>query len=252
MRPIDADKIVFHYGGLSQISPMDFAGTAEYFSNQIKEVPELDYDELVPRGVWIDKGWDGDFSFQIDWRGNCWRVFECSLCGKESRSPSPYCQHCGAKMSCEDTIRKRQMVTPFENDPFSMVWAAFKNLYPDKECEVFWDQHQKDEHEEEYGFTSFPVDGSDPQVIIFAEHPVNTQTETFAHELAHVAVGPEHEHDEVWKAAFDAIFNEYNRLGDSMFEGENEKSSGEEGNYEESSKVPLDRSGEADDKPEGE
>ena len=64
---------------------------------------------------------------------------------------------------------------------------------------------------------TFPTDGSTPQVLVFAEHPVNIQTETFAHELAHVAVGPEHEHDEVWEAAFDAIFKEYNRLGDLMF-----------------------------------
>ena len=119
------------------------------------------------------------------------------------------------KRTAEDLLRQR--ATPFENDPFSMVWIAFKNLYPDKECEVFWDQHQEDEHKEEYGFTSFPTDGSTPQVLVFAEHPVNIQTETFAHELAHVAVGPEHEHDEVWEVAFDAIFKEYNRLGDLMF-----------------------------------
>lgn len=111
----------------------------------------------------------------------------------------------------------RQRVTPFVNDPFSMVWIAFKNLYPDKECEVFWDQHQEDEHKEEYGFTTFPYDGSTPQVLLYAEHPVNIQTETFAHELAHVAVGPEHEHDDEWEAAFNAIFKEYNRLGDCMF-----------------------------------
>lgn len=119
------------------------------------------------------------------------------------------------KRTAEDLLRQR--ATPFENDPFSMVWIAFKNLYPDKECEVFWDQHQEDEHKEEYGFTSFPTDGSTPQVLVFAEHPVNIQTETFARELAHVAVGPEHEHDEVWEVAFDAIFKEYNRLGDLMF-----------------------------------
>jgi len=52
----------------------------------------------TPCGRWIDKGWDGDFSFRIDGRGNCWRVFECSACGKQSRSPSAYCPHCGAKM----------------------------------------------------------------------------------------------------------------------------------------------------------
>lgn len=119
------------------------------------------------------------------------------------------------KRTADELLRQR--VTPFENDPFSMVWVAFKNLHPDKECEVFWDQHQEDEHREEYGFTNFPSDGSTPQVFVYAEHPVNIQTETFAHELAHVAVGPEHEHDEVWEAAFDAIFKEYNRLGDLMF-----------------------------------
>lgn len=123
----------------------------------------------------------------------------------------------------------RQRATPFENDPFSMVWVAFKNLYPDKECEVFWDQHQEDEHEKEYGFTNFPTDGSTPQVLVFAEHPVNTQTETFAHELAHVAVGPEHEHDEVWEAAFDAIFKEYNRLGDLLFAKPEDEETAEDG-----------------------
>lgn len=119
------------------------------------------------------------------------------------------------KRTAEELLRQR--ATPFENDPFSMVWIAFKNLYPNKECEVFWDQHQEDEHKEEYGFANFPTDGSTPQVLVFAEHPVNIQIETFAHELAHVAVGPEHEHDEVWEAAFDAIFKEYNCLGDLMF-----------------------------------
>ena len=41
--------------------------------------------------------------------------------------------------------------------------------------------------------------------------------ETLAHELAHVAVGVEHEHDAVWEEAFDKIFAEYNRLGEEMF-----------------------------------
>ena len=126
----------------------------------------------------------------------------------------------------------QQMATPFENDPFSMVWVAFKNLYPDKECEVFWDQHQEDQHSEEYGFTHFPDDGSTPQVFVFAEHPVNVQTETLAHELAHVAVGPEHEHDEVWEATFDAIFKEYNRLGDLRFSGTADQNMGEDAHNE--------------------
>ena len=41
--------------------------------------------------------------------------------------------------------------------------------------------------------------------------------EVLAHELAHVAVGIEHDHDEVWQEAFDKIFEEYNRIGNQMF-----------------------------------
>ena len=29
----------------------------------------------------------------------------------------------------------KRMESPFLNDPFSLVWEAFHNLYPDKECE---------------------------------------------------------------------------------------------------------------------
>ena len=123
----------------------------------------------------------------------------------------------------------KSMKNPFVNDPYAMVWMAFKRLYPDKECQVWWDMHQNDEHDEEYGFTHFPNDGSTPSVFAYAEYPVNIQVETLAHELAHVAVGPEHEHDDTWRAAFDAIFAEYNRIGDEMFgkPAEEEQESGE-------------------------
>lgn len=42
---------------------------------------------------------------------------------------------------------------------------------------------------------------------------LRTQSKSLAHELAHVAVGVEHDHDEVWQEAFDKIFEEYNRIG---------------------------------------
>lgn len=41
-----------------------------------------------------------------------------------------------------------------------------------------------------------------------------------AHELAHVAVGYEAGHDESWEAAYEAIRVEYDRIGDEMFEME--------------------------------
>ena len=105
------------------------------------------------------------------------------------------------------------MESPFANDPFSMVWTAFRNLYPIKACECWYDQHNDDKHKEEYGFTEFYEDGTSPTVVVFAEHSISIQVETLAHELAHVAVGIEHDHDEVWETAFEAIFQEYNRIG---------------------------------------
>ena len=113
---------------------------------------------------------------------------------------------------------------PFKNDPFALVWLAYKNLY-NKPCEVWWDVHEYTGNDEVFGQTIFPDDGGVPQVFIYADHPVNVQTETFGHELAHIAVGEEHDHDEVWEAAFDAIFNEYNRICEEMFpkkDGEND------------------------------
>ena len=52
-------------------------------------------------GHWIDKGWDGDWAWQIDGRGNCWRLIECSECGKRVLAESNYCPNCGAKMKGE-------------------------------------------------------------------------------------------------------------------------------------------------------
>ena len=108
------------------------------------------------------------------------------------------------------------MESPFINDPFAMVWMAYKKLY-DKPCEVAFDSKEFYGEDAGYGVTIFPDDGSAPQVAIFTEFPIVEQVEVLAHELAHVAVGIEHDHDDVWKDAFDAIFEEYNAIGNSMF-----------------------------------
>ena len=52
-------------------------------------------------GHWIDKGWSGDWAWQTDGRGNCWRVIVCSECGKSVSVESNYCPHCGVKMKGE-------------------------------------------------------------------------------------------------------------------------------------------------------
>ena len=110
------------------------------------------------------------------------------------------------------------MKTPFINDPFALVWKAFKNLYPDKDCEMWWDSEIRDSESgiPALGMTDFGVDGL-VSVFIKPSLSVVDATEVLAHELAHVAVGVEQDHNEVWETAFDAIFREYNRIGGEMF-----------------------------------
>ena len=110
------------------------------------------------------------------------------------------------------------MITPFKNDIFSMIWQAFKNLYPDKDCECFWDDQIRDEEDGTtvYGLTDFS-DNGEVTVFVKPSLTVTDAAEIFAHELAHVAVGLEHDHDFVWEKSFDDIFTEYNRIGDKMF-----------------------------------
>ena len=112
------------------------------------------------------------------------------------------------------------METPFKNDMFALIWMAFKNLYPEKECECFWEPAiREDENGNEvFGLTDFGDDGT---VVVFVRPDLEVAVagEILAHELAHVAVGVEHEHDAVWEEAFAAIFAEYNRIGDEMFGG---------------------------------
>ena len=56
----------------------------------------------VRHGRWIDKGWDGDFSWKIDGRGSCWKVYECSECQCKTSAKTDYCPNCGARMGKED------------------------------------------------------------------------------------------------------------------------------------------------------
>ena len=105
------------------------------------------------------------------------------------------------------------MTNPFLNDPLSVVWEAFKNLYPDKDCLCQWQPDMKDEDGKEvYGCTTF----EDGQILVevSAELKVFDATEVFAHELAHVAVGDVEGHGQAWQNAFDAIYEEYNRILD--------------------------------------
>lgn len=127
-------------------------------------------------------------------------------------------------MNLSEKCRGNEMKTPFKNDIFAMIWQAFKNLYPDKDCECFWEPEILDTEKGEtaYGLTDF---GDDGVVTVFVKPSlsVTDAAEIFAHELAHVAVGLEHDHDSVWEKSFDDIFVEYNRIGDEMFNSEGER-----------------------------
>ena len=106
------------------------------------------------------------------------------------------------------------MISPFENDPFPLVAQAFKNLYPDKKYTAYWEPEIHSEEpgdKKPYGITDFGEDGT---VCVFVDPKISVidAVEIFAHELAHVAVGIDHDHDDVWEFAFHAIFTEYHRI----------------------------------------
>lgn len=114
----------------------------------------------------------------------------------------------------------------FENSPFEMLAEAFKRLYPDVEYKAFIDPciRPGEDNKKAYGLTDF--DDGNITIYIDSELKIVDAIEIFAHELAHAAVGVEHDHDEAWESAFDALFEEYNKIGDELFventEGEDE------------------------------
>ena len=108
------------------------------------------------------------------------------------------------------------MISPFVNDMFAFVYLAFKNLYPNKDCEIQWVTEDL-LGEGHYGCTTFGEDGK-ILVDISASIPVVDAVEVLAHELAHVAVGIEKDHTDEFERAFDAIFVEYNKLIETVLE----------------------------------
>lgn len=115
----------------------------------------------------------------------------------------------------------------FINDPFRVVYQAFKELYPDKECEILFDYNVEttDTHERVKGVTIFPDDGSIPQIRIDCEQTIDQISGILAHELAHVALGKptwdrESDHGEDFEKTLDAIFDRFNELQGFCADGE--------------------------------
>ena len=96
MRLIDRNEIYRRFfNGRNEV--------ARIHVSDIDIIPDVDAATVV-HGKWIDKGWDGDFSWRIDGRGSCWKVMACSACGENlcSSTKTDYCPHCGAKMDLID------------------------------------------------------------------------------------------------------------------------------------------------------
>lgn len=116
----------------------------------------------------------------------------------------------------------------FVNDPFHVIYQAFKDLYPDKECEILFDYNVEttDTHERVKGVTIFPDDGSIPQIRIDCEQTIDQISGILAHELAHVALGKpdwedrELDHGEDFEKVLDAIFDRFNELQGFCADGE--------------------------------
>ena len=108
-----------------------------------------------------------------------------------------------------------------KNSPFEILNIAFKRLFPNVKYNAYFEPNMEQYSKGEYAFglTDFK-DNGEIVILIDINLSINNAVEIFAHELAHAGVGKEHEHDEVWKKAFDDLFNEYMKLGSEMFSRE--------------------------------
>ena len=133
-----------------------------------------------------------------------------------------------AKYEAERDKNMDAVPVVFINDPFHVVYQAFKELYPDKECEILFDYNVEttDTHERVKGVTIFPDDGSIPQIRIDCEQTIDQISGILAHELAHVALGKpewddrELDHGEDFEKTLDAIFDRFNELQGFCADGE--------------------------------
>lgn len=127
---------------------------------------------------------------------------------------------CAALSYLEEHFDQKVLLSPFGNDIFSMVWKAFKNLYPVSDCTCFWETEIRDSDDgsKVNGLTHRDEETGEYTVIVNTTAlQVADAVEILAHELAHAAAGIDKDHGPEWEAAYDAIFEEYNRIGDDLF-----------------------------------
>lgn len=91
-----------------------------------------------------------------------------------------------------------------------MIDIAFKRLFPDKKYIAYWGSV-----ENAYGYTIFNGDEL-AKVVIDCGLSVENAAEIFAHELAHVGVGEDEQHNEVWEKAFDDLNKEFDKVKNEL------------------------------------
>ena len=147
---------------------------------------------------------------------------DCTRCGKRDRCDKS--KNGFVLGACNEYERNElllfQCMWAIKNSPYQMLDMAFRNLYTGVSYNAYFDPRIRDDEsgEKVYGLTHFDDDGI--TIFISNDLSISDSVEIFAHELAHAAVGAEHDHDEAWEAAFNALFDEYNRIGKLLFNTE--------------------------------
>ena len=90
------------------------------------------------------------------------------------------------------------------NNPIDMLQEVMDKHYPDLKVDIYFGEQETDGIHR-LGVTIFPDDGSRPVIEVNPDIPLAHIAEIIAHELAHVIVGIEAGHGEVWEAEFENI-----------------------------------------------
>jgi hypothetical protein len=67
-----------------------------------------------------------------------------------------------------------------------------------------------------WGVTIFPDDGTDPLIVLRADLNLVESTEIIAHELAHVIVGGNVEHNEIFELKFEELHRVYDEIANTI------------------------------------
>jgi len=95
-------------------------------------------------------------------------------------------------------------------DPIQVIIDIFEQRHPKKKVIVQYVQGMK-EKADAYGETFFPNDGGIPIVSIDVEISIIGAIDVLAHELAHVAIGPDGKHGEKWDNEYTEINNSFHK-----------------------------------------